>query len=511
MRRTSFLVLGGLAILIAASTLVFGQSGSPAPSTSPGAPPQAPTADMQVQRGRYLVALGDCVACHTQQGGARFAGGRPVQTPFGTLLSANITPDRDTGIGGWTADQFWRALHEGIDDEGHHLYPAFPYNYYTGITRADADAMFAYLRTLQPVQHRFERNKLPFPYNQRWLLTFWNGLFLHKGPMQADASQSAQWNRGAYLVQALGHCEACHTAKDFLGGPKSGERFRGGIFGTWFAPDITSNRHTGIGGWTDDELREFLRKGFNTHSAAAGEMGEMVAFSSSQMTDQDLDAVVTYLRSLPASPETRVAAPDAAVMRQGEAIWKDSCSACHRMDGSGVPRFFPPLARNANLQQRDATTVLHYILAGTRRVPNDRAPTPLSMPAYDWKLDDQQVAAVATFVRNSWGNSAPAVPPDAVHKLRAQLHFDHRLPAQNPPRPADVAHPGPGTLAPADTDSRDNGTAQAGRAAPANDRLQTSPGQSGSGGTGGQGAAGGGQPSQGKGGHPAGATTGGPG
>jgi mono/diheme cytochrome c family protein len=328
--------------------------------------------------------------------------------------------------------------------------------------------------------------------------------------MQADTSKSPQWNRGAYLVQALGHCEACHTAKDFLGGPKKGENFRGGLFGTWFAPDITSNHHTGIGGWTDDELREFLRKGLNVHSAASGEMGEMVAFSSSQMTDDDLNAVIAYLRGIPAAPEEKVAQPDAGVMKQGEAIWQDTCSACHRMDASGVPRYFPPLAHNADLQQRDPTTILHYILAGTRRVPNDRAQTPLSMPAYDWKLDDQQVAAVATYVRNAWGNSAPAVKADDVRKLRAQLHFDNVLPAQNPPHPGDMAHPGPNTLAPAGSDSRDNGTANAGRAAPSDDKLQQAAGPSGSGGSGGQSASGGGQKKQGKG-HPAGVPTPGPG
>lgn len=511
-KRTAWIAFGVLAAAAAAATsLVFGQPKTSQPSTPPQAQPTG-ASNVQLQRGRYLVAAGDCVACHTQKGGARFAGGRPVQTPFGTLLSANITPDQDTGIGGWTADQFYRALHEGIDDEGKHLYPAFPYNYYTGITREDSDAMFAYLRSVQPVRHDFERNKLPFPYNQRWLLVFWNWMFLHKGPMQPDTSKSAQWNRGAYLVQALGHCEACHTAKDFLGGPKDGANFRGGIFGTWFAPDITANQRTGIGAWTDDELREFLRRGLNVHSDASGEMGEMVAFSSSQMSDDDLNAVVTYLRGIPASPTKSPQTPDAAVMKEGQAIWQDTCSACHRMDASGVPRYFPPLAHDAFAQQNDPTSVIHYILAGTRHVPTDKGPTALSMPAYDWKLDDQQVAAVATFVRNSWGNTADPVSADQVKKLRGQLHFEQMLPAESLPVKSDMAHPGPNTLAPAGSDSRDNGTAQAGRAAPSNDTLQTNAaGASGSGGTGGQAAQGGGKQQEHGKGHPAGVPTGGPG
>ncbi len=486
-----------------------------APSTAVPAPPA--NADPTVQRGRYLVMLGDCMACHTQAGGAPFAGGRGVETPFGTLLSANITPDRDSGIGAWSADQFYRALHEGMDANGHHLYPAFPYNYYTGVTREDSDAMFAYFKSIPPVPHAFERNRLPFPFNQRWLLVFWNWLFLDKGPYQADASKSPQWNRGAYLVETLGHCQACHTAKNFLGAPKKGDAFRGGIFGEWFAPDITANQRTGIGAWNDDALREFLRQGMNVHSAASGEMGEVVAFSTGQMNDADLQAVVTYLRGIPASPQAAIAQADAAVMKQGAAIFQDSCSACHRMDGSGVPRLFPPLQHDANLQQSDPTTTIHYILGGTRKVPNDRAPTALSMPAYDWKLDDQQVAAVATYVRNSWGNAAPPVKPEDVAKLRGKLPAAQHTPAQEE-QAGTLAHPGPNTMGPAGTDSRDNGTAQAGKAAsdttliPATHGQAAAPAASGgarpaSSGTGGGGA----KPRPGAGGHPAGAPSPGPG
>jgi mono/diheme cytochrome c family protein len=546
MRRTHLLVSALAAGAVATGGLVYGQSNNNGqqPSTAVPAPPA--NGDATVQRGRYLVALGDCMACHTQAGGAPFAGGRAVQTPFGTLFSANITPDKDSGIGDWTADQFYRALHEGIDDEGHHLYPAFPYNYYTGVSRADSDAMFAYFKSLQPVRHDFERNKLPFPFNQRWLLTFWNWMFLDKGPYKADPSKSAQWNRGAYLVQTLGHCEACHTAKNFLGAPKHDQAFRGGTFATWYAPDITGNRRAGIGGWTDDALREFLRQGMNVHSAASGEMGEVVAFSTSQMNDQDLQAVVTYLRGLPASPEPEVAQPDAAVMKQGQAIFQDSCSACHRMDGSGVPRYFPPLQQDANLQQSDPTSVLHFILGGTRKVPNDRAPTPLAMPAYDWKLDDQQIAAVATFVRNSWGNRAAPVSADQVARLRKQLPPPHGTPAQADSSVAagkPMTSPNPETLAPAGTDSRDNGTPQAGRAAtdtalipathasaagngsggagPANGGDASGAGSASGGGTasggatasgsGGASAGGGGTKQHQKGGHPAGVPTPGPG
>jgi mono/diheme cytochrome c family protein len=518
------LFVAGLGAAITATTLVLGQP-KPSPQTPTPAVRQPPeTSAAQVERGKYLTQLGDCMACHTQEGGARFAGGRPVETPFGTIVSANITPDRDTGIGGWNANQFYRAMHEGIDDQGKHLYPAFPYNYYTKVTREDADAIFAYLRSIPAVQHRFKRNELRFPFNIRALMAGWNAIFLNKGPYRPDPSKSAEWNRGAYLVEGLGHCQACHTPQDLMGAPKKDRAFQGGTFAEWFAPDITGNKRVGIGSWDDDSLREFLRRGTNVHSAASAEMGEVVAFSTSQMNDADLNAVITYVRSIGASPDRKVQPPDGAVMKQGEAIWQDACSACHRMDASGVPRYFPPLRQDANLQQPDPTTLVHFILTGTRKIPTNAAPTALSMPAFYWKLDDAQVAAVATYARNSWGNAASPVTAEEVKKLRAKLKVEHVPPEH--PAPTNLAHPGPNTFAPAGTDSRDNGTQNAGRAAPADLQIPTAatmgaapakgPGptaQGASSGTGSKtGASGGGSNANEHGkGHPAGVPTGGPG
>lgn len=472
--RIALLALAALGAAITATTLVFAQPNS-SPQTSPAPAQQPPGASQsQVQRGEYLADLGDCVACHTQEGGARFAGGRPVQTPFGTIVSANITPDKDSGIGDWTADQFYRAMHEGIDDEGKHLYPAFPYNYYTNVAREDSDAILAYLKSLPPVRHQFKRDELRFPFNIRALMIGWNVLFLHKGPYRPDPSKSAQWNRGAYLVEGLGHCEACHTPQNFMGAPKKDEAFRGGRFAQWFAPDITGNKRVGIGEWDDKSLRDFLRSGTNVHSAATAEMGEVVAFSTARMSDADLDAVIAYLRSLGASPDRKVQQPDQSVMHVGQAIWQDQCSACHQMDASGVPRFFPPIKQDANLQQPDPTSIVHFILAGARKMPTDRAPTPLTMPAFYWKLDDAQVAAVATYARNSWGNAADPVTADQVKKLRAALKLEHVPPPK--PQPTDLTHPGPNTWASAGTDSRQNGTSSAGKAAPANLEIQTAAG-----------------------------------
>jgi mono/diheme cytochrome c family protein len=514
MRPSLLLAVGGAAVAITMSTLLMAQPQSAPQSSAPSVnPPPSGASNVQVERGRYLVQLGDCVACHTDKGGARFAGGRKVETPFGTLLSANITPDDDTGIGRYTPDTFYRALHEGIDREGRHLYPAFPYNYYTQVTREDSDAMFAYLRTIPRVRKEVHRNQLPFPFNVRALMGVWNAMFLHEGPYKPDAGKPEQWNRGAYLVEGLGHCQACHTPKNMLGSAKQGDAFRGGIFAQWFAPDLTSNARTGLGAWKDDEVREFLKRGLNAHSAAAGEMGEVVAFSTSQMNDADTAAMLAYLRSIPASPDVKSDAPDQKAMKQGEAIWQDACAACHRTDGSGVPRYFPPMQHNLNAQQSDPTTLIHYVLAGARKVPTDGAPTPLSMPAFHWKLSDEQVAAVLTYIRNSWGNVAPPVKTDQVADLRKKL--DLKAQPRGNPAPTDLAHPGAETLGVANTDSRANGTPQAGQAAPAQLHIDTAAAQKGapqqSGASGNSGSGGSSAPKPQGGGHPAGVPTTGPG
>jgi mono/diheme cytochrome c family protein len=426
----------------------------------------------QIERGRYLTAVGDCIACHTPEGATPFSGGRAVSTPFGIVLSANLTPDRATGIGDYTPATFYRAMHEGVDRHGRHLYPAFPYDNFTHVVRADTDAIFAYLQTLPPIVHAVDRNQLHFPFNIRSLIGVWNLLFFKKGEFDSVAGQSAEWNRGAYLVQGLAHCGACHTPRNVLGGARHDKEFQGGAFGSWFAPDITPNPQTGVGAWSHDDLTRFLQSGLNERGSATGEMGEVVDFSTSHLTDEDLSAVLTYLGKQPASPAASVSSPAALVMRQGEAIWQDDCSACHRMRAQGEPGYFPPLKDDANLQQRNPATVVHYILAGARHRPTARAPTPLSMPAFDWKLNDAEVAAVATYARNSWGNASAEVTSADVREVRKKLVAEHAT--QNRkivPAPSDLTHPGPSTLAPADTDSRDNGTTDAGRKAPVEQQI----------------------------------------
>ena len=423
-----------------------------------------------VERGRYLAAAGDCAGCHTTAGGAPYAGGRPLDTPFGTVLSANLTPDA-TGLKSWNADQFYRAMHEGINANGDHLYPAFPYNYFARMPRADTDAIFAYLQSLPPVANKPDRNQLPFPFSIRSLVSVWNLLYLDKATFAPDPAHDEQWNRGAYLVEGPGHCAACHTPKTVLGGPKKDHDFHGGAFGTWFAPDLTPNGRTGLGGWTRDEVVAFLKTGRNAHASASGEMGLVVQDSTSQLADDDLQAIAAYLADRAPSPPVQMSPPDTAQLKTGEAIFTDACSGCHLSHGQGQSLAFPPLARSANAQQADPTTTLHIILAGAQASPTRAAPTPFTMPAFAWKLDDQQVAAVATWLRNSWGNAAPAVTPDQVAKLRKKLQFDPSFSGHT--AATALTKPGPNTLGKPDTDSRDNGTPQAGRAAPASDAAAT--------------------------------------
>lgn len=466
----------------AASTAVPAWLVAPAASaaSSTAASIQRPAASAPlVERGRYLAAAGDCAGCHTTTGGAPYAGGRPLDTPFGIVLSANLTPDA-SGLKSWNADQFYRAMHEGIDANGDHLYPAFPYNYFAKMPRADTDAIFAYLQSLPPVANKPDRNQLPFPFSIRSLMTVWNMLYLDDKTFAPDPAHDEQWNRGAYLVEGPGHCAACHTPKTVLGGPKKDHDFHGGAFGTWFAPDLTPNGRTGLGGWTRDEVVAFLKTGRNAHASASGEMGLVVQDSTSLLADDDLQAIAAYLADRAASPPVQMSPPDTAQLKTGEAIFVDACAGCHLSRGQGQTLAFPPLARSANAQQADPTTTLHLILAGVQASPTRAQPTPFTMPAFAWKLDDPQVAAVATYLRNSWGNAAPAVTPDQVAKLRKKLAFDASANGHTAATP--ITKPGPNTLGKADTDSRDNGTPQAGRAAPANDAAARAPASAVSGG-----------------------------
>jgi len=430
MRRPALGAAAAAVLLAALPARITAQQLAATPPVTPPVTPPAASAPVapespQVAQGRYLSILGDCEGCHDRPGGAPYSGGFPLPTPFGTIYSANLTQDRDTGIGAWSADDFWNAMHNGIRKDGAKLYPAFPYPYFTHITRAESDALYAYFKTIAPVSYRPPPNKLPFPLNIRLLVTFWNLLYF-----KPDNAPQATPAGGQHIVQGLGHCGACHTPKTFLGGDKAGHELEGGKLDNWFAPELTADPRRGLGAWSTPDVAEYLKTGRNMRANASASMADVIHFSTSHMTDADLAAIGDYLRGHPshaAAPATP--APDPRVMAAGQAIYVDECAACHAVDGKAQPTYFPPLPGAAVTQSVDPTTLLRFILSGTQTVATDARPTPLSMPSYGWKLDDAQVAAVATYVRNSWGNAAPAVSPADVARLRRKVA---RTPVQKP-------------------------------------------------------------------------------
>jgi len=379
----------------------------------------------QLRRGQYLVRVGDCLSCHTAYDGKPFAGGVGLNTPFGVIYSSNITSDKNVGIGGWTKDQFYAAMHDGIRADGQHLYPAFPYPWFTRVSREDDDAIFAYLQTTPPSNAQPPPNRLPFPFNQRSLLAVWNALFLdRKTNPPPDAKQSAEWNRGADIVNGLGHCSGCHTPKNPFGADRKSLAFHGAGIDNHFAPDLTANSRTGLGSWSVEDIAQYLKDGRNARAAAGGPMAEVITFSMSMLSDEDRHAVATYLKSLPASADENSTRPGDAAMQRGAAIYSDACSACHLSDGRGQPGYFPPLGNNAVVQQDDPAGVLHILLAGSRAGPGAKIVSPMTMPSFAWKLSDAEIADVLTFLRNSWGNRAAAVDADTVKKLRGKLDLD---------------------------------------------------------------------------------------
>jgi mono/diheme cytochrome c family protein len=342
-----------------------------------------------------------------------------VPTPFGTLVAPNITPDPQTGIGNWTAQQFDDAVRRGRMPDGKRLYPAMPYPYFARMSAEDVRAMRAYLDTVAPVHHAVVSDQLPFPLSIRAAMIFWDWLYYRPGEWRARRDKSAAWNRGSYIVEGPGHCGACHTPKTFLGGDRLSHELQGYSLQGWFAPDLTGNPAHGLAAWTAEDIVAYLKTGHNRFDAASGPMAEEVEHSSSEMSTYDLVAVAAYLKDRESTSRapTPVSAGD-PLMVAGAAIYRDTCSGCHRIDGRGVPYLIPDLAGSAAVASREPTTVLQVILHGAASVATRDEPTGPQMPSYAWQLDDAQVAAVATYVRNSWGHAAGRVPTSAVRAAR---------------------------------------------------------------------------------------------
>lgn len=375
-----------------------------------------------IERGKYLTTAGDCVACHTAPGGQSYAGGLALETPFGKIIASNITPDKETGIGGWTDEQFIRAVREGKGINGEFLYPAMPYNVYTKVSDQDLIDMKAYLDSIPAVHNSVPATDLPFPFNIRQMMFGWNLLFFDTAPFNADDTKSAEWNRGGYLVEGLGHCTSCHTPKNFLGSDKGGKYLQGGELQGWYAPEITGNIRQGIGSWSDKELVEYLKTGGNARSVASGPMGEAVNHSLQYLSESDLNAMAVYLKSLPGSKDSSqpLAAEDKQ-MTVGAKVYADNCAACHQLSGEGVPGMIPALKGNNGVQATASTNILRVLFQGGQGAATISNPTSAAMPEFGWKLTDGDIADVSTYIRNSWGNQAPAVSDAQVSKARQAL------------------------------------------------------------------------------------------
>jgi mono/diheme cytochrome c family protein len=374
----------------------------------------------EIERGRYLAVTSDCASCHTVPGGKPFAGGRSIETPFGNIVAPNITPDLETGIGAWSDEAFDAAVRKGVRPNGARLYPAMPYNAYTKMSRDDVRAIRAYLNTVDPVRNAVVADTLPFPFNIRATMRVWDALYFTAGEFRPDSSKSAEWNRGAFLVDGPGHCGACHTPKTLLGGDHTNQYLQGSYLQGWSAPDITNDKRTGLAGWSVEDIAGYLKTGHNRISAATGPMAEAVSLSTSHMTDEDTKAIATYLKSLPGSDSgDKPMLADAGTMRAGGAIYRDQCSACHGIEGKGVEKLFPAVASSSMVRSSDPTTAIRIVLRGARSVGTRGEPTAPGMPSYGWQLDDGQIAAVLNYIRNSWGGAAPAIVAGDVGRVRS--------------------------------------------------------------------------------------------
>ena len=386
---------------------------SPAGAT-PQQGAQAASTDA-VAHGEYLARMGDCVACHTAPGGKPYAGGLYLNSSFGQIASQNITPDQKTGIGAWSDDQFYDALHRGLDKDGNYLYPAMPYERYTRVTRDDVLAIKAYLFSLPPADAPEQPNHLVFPFNIRAGIGGWNALYFKEGTFQPDPSKPAQWNRGAYIVTGLGHCAACHTPRNAAQAPIDSEAFSGGIVDNWYAPNITSDPKEGIGTWSENDIVAYLKKGAAQGKGVSfGPMAQTVHDSLSHLTDDDLHAIAVYLKSLPPKRSYKeTTAQNAYVREAGVQVYLTNCASCHQPNGQGLGQSVPPLAGNGVVAAKGPDDVIRAVLGG---LPAQESYGP--MPGYATVLSPQQVADVTNYIRTSWGNGAPAnATPDLVARL----------------------------------------------------------------------------------------------
>lgn len=412
----------------------------------PGATAPHPTSAQasEVARGKYLAQAGDCVSCHTVPGGASLAGGRAIPTPFGTIYTPNLTPDTATGIGNWSQDDFWNAMHNGVNADGDYLYPAFPFPSFTRVTRKDVDAIFAWLKTVTPVHQPAAPDTLGFPYNMRSLMSIWRMLYFDAGTYEPDPHKSAEWNRGAYLVTGLGHCVACHSPRNWLGATHGASGLAGAMIPgqNWYAPDLGTAEGNGLAGWTRQDVVAFLHTGRSARGIAYGPMAEVVHTSLQHLTQADVEAIATYLLDRPSAPKAyaydKFLPPPVRRARaehlnhyvvEGHAVYTRHCAACHGKDGQGKLDVYPSLAGNTSILAQSPVNAIRKVLLGGFAPTTKTFPRPYSMPPFIETLNDHEVALVVTYIRHAWHNrphtDAPyaTVADDTVAKYRTA--FSH--------------------------------------------------------------------------------------
>jgi len=384
-----------------------------------------------VARGEYLTRAADCMACHTAPGGKPFAGGLAIRTPFGTLYSPNITPDRETGIGTLTDPDFVRVLHQGVMPDGTHLYPAMPYVAYSYMTDADALAIKAYLFSLEPIHALTPRDTLAFPYNQRWLMAIWQTVYDPDTRFEPRSDRSAQWNRGAYLVEALAHCGDCHTSRNRLQALDNRDKFSGASAAGWRAYNITTDERSGIGGWSDAALAQYLSTGHaEDRGTASGTMGEAVDRSLSYLVPTDIQAIVAYLRTVPAvssteEPAVRVSLAPASYRDGvpahfdplGRQVFEGACVSCHSWSGRSMLTPYATLTGARAVNDPSATNVVQIVISGMTRRSADGT---ITMPAFGAAYSDAEIAAVANYVTERFGAVTARVRPEEIRLLRSQ-------------------------------------------------------------------------------------------
>jgi mono/diheme cytochrome c family protein len=400
-----------------------------------GADPTGVPAELKhaslIERGRYLTLAADCAACHTAKGGAPYAGGLPFVLPFGTIYSSNITPDKDTGIGGWNDTAFLNALHKGIDDEGEPLYPAMPYASYTAMTDADALAIKAYLFSLEPVHNEVAENKLAFPFNQRWLVGVWSAFFNPDTRFTPNVERSAQWNRGAYLTEHLAHCGECHTPRNLAFALNNRRKFAGETQAGWRAYNITQDKTSGIGTWSAVELTQYLSLGHaDGRGTASGPMGEAVDKSLTHLTRGDIAAIVAYLQTVPPKGSSDLPAPKATPAPashrdgvaagydpRGKALFAGACAGCHDWTGTSPVIRYATLTGARAVNDPTATNVAEIVLKGTvRGTPHGKA----AMPPFGHSFSDTEIAALSNYVTARFGAEPSRITAREVASLREQ-------------------------------------------------------------------------------------------